>query len=248
MVSSWVATTIVFEEDLSKRRDLYIFFIRLAKAFYHLNNFNGVMEVISGISSASVFRLYRTRSLIGRQAMAEFVDLSNLISTECNSLAMRNWLKQVQPPVLPYLGMYLTDLMFTDSGNPDFLPGTRLINYHKCRLVSAVIQDVQQYQQTPYNLPAVEPLASLVLNLHTRSEDDCYKQSLKIEPRSESPSRGRGDRSPMEEFFLLDDPANPFLENDMSDVNIRLGVRMLCSFPPPVSPSPPPLLPWWLEP
>jgi hypothetical protein len=44
---------------------------------------------------------------------------------------MRNAIKSVNPPLIPYLGMYQTDLLMIDQGNPDEVAG--LINYTKYR-------------------------------------------------------------------------------------------------------------------
>ena len=62
----------------------------------------------------------------------------------------------VNPPVIPYLGMYQTDLLMTDSGNPDEVNG--LINYNKYRLSTETIKKIKQYQLTGYSLRPVEDL------------------------------------------------------------------------------------------
>ena len=49
------------------------------------------------------------------------------------------------PPVVPYVGLYLSDLTFIDEGNPNEING--LINFSKRMLLYEVIQQVQQYQQ-----------------------------------------------------------------------------------------------------
>jgi len=43
-VSNWVATTIIFEEDLETRRDVLVYFIHLANKCRELHNFNAMME------------------------------------------------------------------------------------------------------------------------------------------------------------------------------------------------------------
>lgn len=48
---------------------------------------------------------------------------------------MREALHRCDPPCIPYLGMYLTDLSFIEEGTPDFTPD-RLLNFSKMRMVS----------------------------------------------------------------------------------------------------------------
>ena len=43
-VSNWVATTIIFEDDLETRRDMLVYFIHLANKCRELHNFNAMME------------------------------------------------------------------------------------------------------------------------------------------------------------------------------------------------------------
>lgn len=49
--------------------------------------------------------------------------------------AMREALHRCDPPCIPYLGMYLTDLSFIEEGTPDFTQD-RLLNFSKMRMVS----------------------------------------------------------------------------------------------------------------
>lgn len=47
---------------------------------------------------------------------------------------MREALHRSDPPCIPYLGMYLTDLSFIEEGTPDFTTDG-LLNFSKMRMV-----------------------------------------------------------------------------------------------------------------
>lgn len=54
--------------------------------------------------------------------------------------------------------MYLSDLVFIEEGNQKRLGPDKLINYYKCRLVSASIKKIQQYQQKGYAFEEVKAM------------------------------------------------------------------------------------------
>ena len=53
-------------------------------------------------------------------------------------------------------------------------------------MLSFVLREIQQYQQLPYTFPRVDWMIDVLLTLEYKSEDECYAQSLKIEPREEA--------------------------------------------------------------
>lgn len=82
-------------------------------------------------------------------------------------------LSQVNPPCIPFLGMYLTDITFIEQGSSDFLKAegpdggsvvTELINFGKRRLVARSTREIQLYQDQPYCLE-VEPRIEVSLGL-----------------------------------------------------------------------------------
>jgi len=64
---------------------------------------------------------------------------------------------------LLHAGMYLTDLTFLEEGMPNFVNG--MVNFVKRQRVSAVIREIQQFQQAPYLLQVrgTELLISIAL-------------------------------------------------------------------------------------
>jgi len=147
------------------------------------------MEILSALNSSSVYRLRQTWELLPPKSLQLFESLVNLMDGEGNFNTYRLALKKSQPPVVPYLGMYLTDLVFIDDGNTDLIPGTKLVNFSKWSLSASVIRDMQLYQMTPYPLEPIEFVQNFLLNQPTKDEETLYKMSLEREERKKKSMR-----------------------------------------------------------
>jgi len=96
----------------------------------------------------------------------------------------------VEPPCIPYLGVFLTDLTFLEDGNPNFVElsnGAKLINYDKRRRIAHIIKSINNYQHTPYSFNVVPIIKGYLLaGGEYVDENKCYKLSLAIEPKDGS--------------------------------------------------------------
>lgn len=62
---------------------------------------------------------------------------------------MREALHRCDPPCIPYLGMYLTDLSFIEEGTPNFTDDN-LLNFSKMRMVTTQFEMIAQFNQSIY--------------------------------------------------------------------------------------------------
>jgi len=86
------------------------------------------------------------------------------------------------PPLLPYIGVYLTDLTFIEDGNPNLKGG--LINFQKHRMCAEVLRQIRLYQQTPYNLVGQPSILEHFQSIPILSEDEQWELSLQVERRA----------------------------------------------------------------
>jgi len=124
-----------------------------------------------------------------KEAFACFEELVALTTGANNFCAYREKLRSTNPPCIPYMGRYQTDLTFIEDGNAESL-SNGYVNFFKRRLKAEIIREIQTYQQTGYNLIEVEPVMNWIKASSSESinvdEETIYNVSLIIEPREES--------------------------------------------------------------
>ncbi|TPX54683.1 hypothetical protein PhCBS80983_g05847 [Powellomyces hirtus] len=185
-ITGWVAASILNERDPKKRAQIMKHFIYIADRCRALNNFNTLMSVLAGLNSAPIHRLKRTWEVISQRSHSMLEALRNTMTPTRNFSAYRDALHSANPPCVPFLGFYLTDLTFVEDGNPDMVKGSpHLVNFAKRLKTAEVLREIQQYQNVPYVLmPVPEIQGWLKMGLSNPVEDnDLYNTSLELEPR-----------------------------------------------------------------
>ncbi|KAG5456123.1 MAG: ras guanine nucleotide exchange factor domain-containing protein [Olpidium bornovanus] len=183
-ITGWVVDSILAEAEVKKRTALIKHFISVAEACRNLHNFNTLMSILAGLSSAPIHRLTRTWEV--GSFLATLDALRKMMSPTKNFSEYREELHSRNPPAVPFLGVYLTDLTFIEDGNADRLRGQpRLINFSKRTKTAEVIREIQQYQSVPYALTAVRELQDFLKRSlsESRNVQDMYNRSLAMEPR-----------------------------------------------------------------
>ncbi|KAK2506357.1 LOW QUALITY PROTEIN: hypothetical protein MC885_020338 [Smutsia gigantea] len=116
-----------------------------------LHNYNAVLEITSSMNRSAIFRLKKTWLKVSKQTKALIDKLQKLVSSEGRFKNLREALKNCDPPCVPYLGMYLTDLAFIEEGTPNYTEDG-LVNFSKMRMISHIIREIRQFQQTAYKI------------------------------------------------------------------------------------------------
>eukprot|EP01088_Endostelium_zonatum_P015682 TRINITY_DN3964_c0_g2_i2.p1 TRINITY_DN3964_c0_g2~~TRINITY_DN3964_c0_g2_i2.p1 ORF type:complete len:1100 (-),score=243.40 TRINITY_DN3964_c0_g2_i2:167-3466(-) len=185
----FIVTTVLQGKTTSKREKNLDWWIAVARACKELANYNGVMQVVAAITTGPLNRLLELRKRLGGESDSSggsvdtVAELKELMSHENNWWNYREALKVTNPPLLPWLGCFQTDLVFIDEGMK--IKTGELINFNKCYKVSHIIQQVQQYQLLPYNLAEVSQIKDWLLTIEGRScdEEGCWQLSLQIQPK-----------------------------------------------------------------
>ncbi|XP_020503101.2 ras-specific guanine nucleotide-releasing factor 2 isoform X2 [Labrus bergylta] len=182
-MSNLVASQIMTHTDVGSRASSIEKWVAVADICRCLNNYNGVLEITSALNRSAIYRLKKTWAKVSKQTKALMDKLQKTVSSEGRFKNLRETLKNCNPPCVPYLGMYLTDLAFIEEGTPNFTD-EGLVNFSKMRMISHIIREIRQFQQTPYRIEHQAKVTQYLLDKTLiMDEDTLYELSLKIEPR-----------------------------------------------------------------
>ncbi|XP_030624168.1 ras-specific guanine nucleotide-releasing factor 2 [Chanos chanos] len=182
-MSNLVASQIMTYTDVGSRASSIEKWLAVADICRCLNNYNGVLEITSALNRSAIYRLKKTWAKVCKQTKALMDRLQKTVSSEGRFKNLRETLKNCNPPCVPYLGMYLTDLAFIEEGTPNFTE-EGLVNFSKMRMISHIIREIRQFQQTPYRIEHQPKVTQFLLDKSLiMDEDTLYELSLKIEPR-----------------------------------------------------------------
>uniref|UniRef100_A0A7N8XQK0 Ras protein-specific guanine nucleotide-releasing factor 2a n=1 Tax=Mastacembelus armatus TaxID=205130 RepID=A0A7N8XQK0_9TELE len=185
-MSNLVASHIMTYADVGSRAGAIEKWLAVADICRCLNNYNGVLEITSALNRSAIYRLKKTWAKVCKQTKALMDRLQKTVSSEGRFKNLRETLKNCNPPCVPYLGMYLTDLAFIEEGTPNFTE-EGLVNFSKMRMVKNrficvsvfLILSVRFVSFSKHRTgSSTSPRCTLVMD-----EETLYELSLKIEPR-----------------------------------------------------------------
>ncbi|XP_026799655.3 ras-specific guanine nucleotide-releasing factor 2 [Pangasianodon hypophthalmus] len=182
-MSNLVASEIMSHTEVSSRANSIEKWLAVADICRCLNNYNGVLEITSALNRSAIYRLKKTWAKVCKQTKALMDRLQKTVSSEGRFKNLRETLKNCNPPCVPYLGMYLTDLAFIEEGTPNFTE-EGLVNFSKMRMISHIIREIRQFQQAPYRIEHQPKVTQFLLDKTLVMDDDTlYELSLRLEPR-----------------------------------------------------------------
>ncbi|KAM4640877.1 LOW QUALITY PROTEIN: ral guanine nucleotide dissociation stimulator-like 2 [Discoglossus pictus] len=175
--------------------------VRVAEECWSLRNFSSVYAILSALQSTAVHRLKRVWAEVSREILRSYQEMSDVFSERDNYARMRELLFQSQdlsdvtskkhPPrskdpraagVVPYLGIFLTDLVMLDSAIRDQLENGYL-NFEKRRKEFESFSQIRILQSVclGYRLPSDPQFVSWFKGLKPISEAESYRLSCEIE-------------------------------------------------------------------
>ncbi|OAQ57676.2 ras guanine-nucleotide exchange protein [Pochonia chlamydosporia 170] len=202
-LSNLVADTILHYPKIKTRAAVMKQWIKVAHHCLELHNYDGLVAIICSLSSSSISRLRKTWDAVSAKWKEILCHLQEIVEPANNYKVLRIRLRDHVPPCIPFLGMYLSDLIFVNIGNPATRQmstgvdsdakgsaGLTVVNFDKHRRTAKIVGELQRFQ-VPYRLMEIHDLqvwiSAQIRRVHERTQDNVhityYRRSLFLEPR-----------------------------------------------------------------
>lgn len=149
-ISAWT-NSVVAGTSSKTRLPTLNFIIDVAEACKELNDVSAFVAIVYGLLMAPE-KAKKDLSHVKMDLLKKWEALTSPVN---NYKALRKYVSDLAPPVIPFFGITIKDLTFIEDGNKNYLiesadEDTRVINFYKRRKCADVILSIKQFQQVKY--------------------------------------------------------------------------------------------------
>lgn len=191
-LSLWQASQVVGQPNPEQRAQVIEQAIAIAEHLLLLQNFSGIRALLSGLQHSGVQRLKQSWACVSRRSMQVYENLQKIFDPQKNSATYRSHLSAAIPPAIPFIGVHLTDLVFVEDGNSEFLADQpSLINFSKKATTAGVLDELLRFQSAKFDLVEAPLVQRYFKTVAICEDDEIYSNSYIIEPRENAGIRIR---------------------------------------------------------
>ncbi|KAL7056884.1 hypothetical protein AAHC03_019185 [Spirometra sp. Aus1] len=180
----WVQKEILKYPAVNKRTEVLSYFIKLAKRLVEMNNLYSAMSIVSALQVECIYRLRRTWAGLGHRERSANRRLEELFGQQDNCRLLREHTAAMRLPGIPYLGLYLSDLAYTNVAHPRINGQPTTVWVTK---LNAIVDAIAHFQQSRFPFQCDETIQAYLLaqryieELQKFLEDANLKASLRLE-------------------------------------------------------------------
>lgn len=143
----WVATEIVSTIHPKQRITVLERFIDIAKGFLQLHNFHALVAMFTAFNMNAIQKLKHTWKGVSKKHLAIVKQLDELFDSRGNFRIYRAQMKNIEPPVVPFEGIMLTDVTFIYENEPTH---DGLFNFERAQMLGEILRTLKTMQNIPY--------------------------------------------------------------------------------------------------
>ncbi|KAL7058923.1 hypothetical protein AAHC03_013602 [Spirometra sp. Aus1] len=180
----WVQKEILKYPAVNKRTEVLSYFIKLAKRLVEMNNLYSAMSIVSALQVECIYRLRHTWAGLGHRERSAYRRLEELFGQQDNCRLLREHTAAMRLPGIPYLGLYLSDLAYTNVAHPRINGQPTTVWVTK---LNAIVDAIAHFQQSRFPFQCDETIRAYLLaqryieELQKFLEDANLKASLRLE-------------------------------------------------------------------
>jgi RasGEF domain/Putative GTPase activating protein for Arf len=170
--------------------------IALADHCLSLQNHHGAMQLYGTLTASAVVRLKRSWSHVPSRSIAVYDRLDRVLAAHKNFAELRAAMSSVDTTAgtVPYIGIFLSDIIFTDESLPTFVAASpsslpadasspKVINLEKLSALYRIVSFVDRCKHSVYTFD-VDPAIQILLDeLAATDEETLWRLSRRIEPK-----------------------------------------------------------------
>jgi len=181
--SKYVQTSILHAPDANKRGRLIKKFLKLANELFTLHNFQSLCAVHGALTSVPIHKLKTAWKCVPNKHLARFEELKVLFRTAHNMANLRKIHREACAPMIPYTGIFLSDLVSIEEGTRKRKDDGR-VNFSKLIRLNDQIENSLLYQKTAFTFDKHPSLYNfLEKELHKQDQvkaEDLYDLAAKV--------------------------------------------------------------------
>ena len=143
------------------------------------------MRMILGVIFAPcITRLRKTFNLLSKKSRDTLDELKSLVADKDDYQKLREKIKTLNPPLIPYPELYYKDLASHDKSGALVAErkGETWINVEKMVGVAFVIKGIQNYQKSRFHFEAVDEIQDHIKTYPRLTSKEADEASARLEP------------------------------------------------------------------
>ncbi|KAL0220367.1 hypothetical protein RCL1_000221 [Eukaryota sp. TZLM3-RCL] len=191
-LAQWAISIILFQSNSKNRIGIFGFLIHLLFELAEIRNFHSLFALLAALKSAPVRRLSSCWNTLDKNLIRKFTEVTQLMDVTRNWRNLRKIVddvigsKSITTPIIPWIGIFMNDLVFLLSKSNGTSKDKFVINFSKYTKCFSLV-DRFEYLISRWNsfeFRADDVMYNYLVNLPCLyNEESAFIKSLEIEKR-----------------------------------------------------------------